>query len=74
MGVTTIQLNKIVVNDLKNLRQYPRQTYNELLNNMIKVFKLVKKTNQYDEFLHKIQQDKMKELWGNKYDEEWENA
>ncbi len=74
MSVTTIQLNKIIVEDLKDLRQYPRQTYNELLDNMIKVFKLAKKTNQYDEFLHKIQQSKMKELWDNKDDEEWENA
>ena len=29
---------------------------------------------KYDEFLHKIQQEKMKELWDNKSDEEWENA
>jgi len=41
---------------------------------MIKVFKNVKKKNQYDEFLHKIQQVKMKELWDNKDDEVWENA
>lgn len=41
---------------------------------MIKVFKDIKKRNQYDEFLHKIQQAKMKELWDNKFDEDWENA
>ena len=40
---------------------------------MIKVFKSVKKKNQYDEFLHKIQQPLMKELWNNKEDEIWEN-
>ena len=28
--------------------------------------------NQYDEFLHKIQQPKMKELWDNKKDVVWE--
>lgn len=33
-----------------------------------------KEKNQYDEFLHKIQQKKMKELWDNKDDEAWENA
>ena len=32
------------------------------------------KRNQYDEFLHKIQQQKMGELWDNKEDEAWENA
>ena len=41
---------------------------------MIQVFKNVKKRNQYDEFLHKIQKSKMKELWDNSLDEEWENA
>ena len=74
MSTTTIQLNKSIVNSLKEIREYPRQTYNDLIENMIQVFKSVKKKNQYDEFLHKIQQPKMKELWDNKYDEEWENA
>ena len=53
---------------------YPRQTYNDLIKDMIIVFKSVKKSNQYDEFLHKIQQGKMKELWDNKDDESWENV
>jgi len=34
----------------------------------------MKYNNQYDEFLNKIQQEKMKELWDNKVDEKWENA
>mgnify|MGYP001567318593 CR=1 FL=1 len=29
---------------------------------------------QCDKFLHKIQQEKMKELWDNKADEEWEKC
>ena len=51
-----------------------RQTYNELIDRMIKVCSLIKKQNQYDEFLHKIQQPKMKELWDNDEDAEWEKA
>ena len=74
MAVTTIQLKKPLVNLLKEVREYPRQTYNELIYDMIKVFKDVKKKNQYDEFLHKIQQAKMRELWDNKEDEVWEHA
>lgn len=70
MGVTTIQLDKNIVEDLKKIREYPRQTYNDLIKHMIKVFKTNK--NQYDEFLHKVQQTKMKELWDNKEDESWE--
>jgi hypothetical protein len=74
MEITTIQLNKPLVDSLKELREYPRQTYNELIEKMIKMFQEVKKKNQYDEFLHKIQQAKMKELWDNKEDEAWEHA
>ena len=74
MPTTTIQLNKSLVNTLKELREYPRQTYNELITNMAKIFQTLKQHNQYDEFLHKIQQAKMKELWDNKEDEAWEDA
>lgn len=74
MKATTIQIDKSIVESLKEVRQYPRQTYNELIKQMIHVFKAIKKRNQYDEFLHKIQQAKMKELWDNKEDEAWENA
>ena len=74
MDKTTIQLNKSVVNSLKDIKQYPRQTYDDLMNNLIEMFRNLKLKNQYDEFLHKIQQYKMKELWDNKEDDEWENA
>ena len=71
---TTIQLKRSVVKDLKKAKEYPRQTYNELLERMAHMFIKVKQNNQYDEFLHKIQQPKMKELWDNKEDEAWEDA
>ena len=74
MKVSTIQLDKEVISDLKKAKEYPRQTYNELIKHMSNLFIKLKKINQYDEFLHKIQQTKMKELWDNKEDEEWENA
>ena len=69
---TTIQLEKKIVKDLKNVKQYPRQTYSELIRNLLKAYKANK--SQYDEFLHAIQQEKMKELWDNEEDEAWENA
>ena len=71
---STIILNKETINMLKNVKDYPRQTYNDLLKRMIKIFDELKKRNQYDEFLHKIQQQKMKEIWDNKEDEAWENV
>jgi len=73
-NVSTIQLNKSVIEQLKKAKESPRQTYNELLEKMSKIFIALKQRNQYDEFLHKIQQPKMKELWDNKEDEAWENA
>ena len=72
--MTTIQLDKSVVNALKEIKEYPRQTYNELIAQLVAFRKRMKMTNQYDEFLHKIQQSKMKELWDNKEDEVWDNA
>ena len=72
--VSTIQLEKEVIKQLKKAKEYPQQTYNELLKKMAKMFLALKERNQYDEFLHKIQQPKMKELWDNEEDEAWEHA
>ena len=74
MTATTIQIEKNLVDSLKEIKEYPRQTYNELIQKMIQIFKSMKERNQYDEFLHKVQKAKMKELWDNKEDEAWENA
>lgn len=41
---------------------------------MRKKRKLFYYKDQYDKYLHMIQQEKMAELWGNKEDEAWENA
>jgi len=73
-NVSTIQLNEEVIDQLKKVKEYPRQTYNELLSKMTKIFIELKKRDQYDKFLHEIQKLKMKELWNNKEDEAWENA
>ena len=72
--VSTIQLDKSVISQLKKAKEYPRQSYNELLDKMSRLFITLKQRNQYDEFLHKIQQPKMKELWNNKEDEAWDNV
>lgn len=72
--VTTIQLKKSIVKKLKSIRRYPRETYNETISNLIKMAKESKSTSQYDEFIHKIQQAKMNELWDNTEDEAWEHA
>jgi hypothetical protein len=68
MSITTIQIDKSVLEELKSFRKYPRQTYNELIKDMLHMLTLLKQSNQYDEFLHKIQQPKMQELWDNEDD------
>lgn len=73
-NVTTIQLDKNLVRTLKKLKKYPRQTYNEFITSLVNNARAQNTENQYDDFLHKIQQAKMKELWDNKEDEAWENA
>jgi hypothetical protein len=71
---TTIQLKKSIVKELKNIKKYPRETYNETILNLLKLAKEHKNRRQYDEFIHRIQQAKMKELWDNEEDEAWEHA
>ncbi len=73
-NMTTIQLEKGMVEKLKMAREYPRQTYNELLERMIAIFLSAKKRDNYDKFLHHAQQSKMKELWDNKEDEAWNDV
>jgi predicted CopG family antitoxin len=71
---STILLRKDVIEMLKKARDHPRETYNEVIEKMARIFIKMKERNQYDEFLHKIQQSKMREIWDNKEDSDWENA
>jgi len=69
---STILIDKKIIELLKEAKDHPKQTYNELLEKMARIFITLKKRNQYDEFLHKMQQPKMKEIWDNKEDEIWD--
>ncbi len=68
--LTSIQLKKSLVRELKKMKA-PSQTYDALLREMCKVFKKVKGE---DSFLMRIQQEKMREIWDNKYDEVWDHV
>ncbi|MEK6928428.1 MAG: hypothetical protein AABW65_00545 [Nanoarchaeota archaeon] len=73
---STILLNKQVIEKLKEAKEHPRQTYNELLEKILHLYLKLKKQKevQYDRFLFEIQKKKMKELWDNEYDEVWEKV
>lgn len=69
--MTTVQLKKTVVKELKNKKRYPRETYNEVILSLIKA---ADSMTEYDELLHKAQQAKMKELWDEGDYKKWESA
>ncbi len=71
---STILLDKRVIELLKKAKEYPRETYNEIIERMAITFISSKKKDQYDKFLHEIQKEKIKEIWDNKYDEIWEKV
>jgi hypothetical protein len=69
--VTTVQLNKSVVRALKRIKRYPRETYNEVIMNLIKN---AEETKEFDKFVQEVQKAKMKELWGEGDYSAWEHA
>lgn len=71
---STILLGKDTIRRLKTFKTHPRQSYDEVIKIMSKIYLHVQEHNQYDEFLHKIQQQKMQELWDNEEDECWDDV
>lgn len=69
--ITTIQLKKSVVKALKEIKKYPRETYNETI---LRLIKEEKETAELGLFVQKSQQSKMKELWEEGDYSGWENA
>ncbi len=69
--ITTIQLKKSVVNALKEIKKYPRETYNEIILDLIKD---ARETQELNTFVQKAQESKMKELWEEGDYSGWENA
>ncbi len=59
--VTTIQLERSVVDALKRIKRYPRETYNETILNLIKN---ADETRELGIFVQKAQEERMKQLWG----------
>ena len=69
--VTTIQLDKSVVEALKRVKKYPRETYNEVILNLIRN---EEETREFSIFVQKAQEAKMKELWEEGDYSGWERA
>ena len=69
--ITTIQLSKSVVKALKQIKKYPRETYSEIILDLIESAKEMK---EFDKFVQEAQKTKMKELWGEGDYSAWEHA
>jgi len=59
-NVTTIQVDRSVVDALKKLKRYRRETYSEVILNLIKN---IQETRELETFVQKAQEIMMKELW-----------
>ncbi len=69
--VTTIQLDKSVVEALKRVRRYPGETYNQIILNLIRN---EDETRESVISVQKAQEAKMKELWEDGGYSGWEHA
>ena len=68
--VTTIQLERSVVDALKRIKRYPRETYSETILNLIKN---AYETRELGIFVQKAQDERMKQLWGEGDYSGWEH-
>ena len=69
--VTTIQLDKSVVEALKRVRRYPGETYNQIILNLIRN---EDETRESVISVQKAQEAKMNELWEDGGYSGWEHA
>ena len=72
--VTTIQLKKSVVEALNKVKKYDRETYSDVIADLIEFIKDEKEKKEFDKFVMAAQQEKMKEIWGTGDYKAWENA
>jgi predicted CopG family antitoxin len=69
---TTVRVDTGVLEALGKLKKHPRESYNEVIAELVELAKHPSKENE--RFFSEIQKAKMKELWDNKEDEAWEHA
>ena len=70
-GITTIQLDRLVVDELKKFKRYRRETYSEIILNLIES---VRENSEFETFVQKAQEERMKEIWGEGDYSGWERA
>ncbi len=69
--ITTIRIERSVLNELKKIKRYPRETYSETILNLIKN---AEEAKELGIFLQKAQKERMKKLWEEGDYSGWERA
>ena len=69
--IIIIQLKKSVAEVLREMKKYPSETYSEII---LELVKNSRETYILNTVIEKIQESKMKELWGEGDYSGWENA
>ena len=69
--ITTIQIERSVLNELKRVKRYPRETYSETILNLIQN---AEETKEFGTFVQKAQEERMKKLWEEGDYSGWEHA
>ena len=69
--ITTIQIERSVLNELKRVKRYPRETYSETILNLIKN---AEETKEFGTFVQQAQEERIKKLWEEGDYFGWEHA
>ena len=69
--ITTIQLERSVLEALKRVKSYPRETYNETILNLIKN---TEETRELGTLAQRAQEEKMNQFWEEGDYSGWEHA
>ncbi len=69
--ITTIRIERSVLNELKKIKRYPRETYSETILNLIKN---AEEAKELGIFVQKAQEERMKKLWEEGDYSGWERA
>ncbi len=73
-GVTTIQVSRSVVEALNKVKRYDRETYSEVIANLIDFIKGERERREFERFVMAAQKEKMQEVWGTGDYKGWENV
>ena len=72
--LTTIQIEKVTLEQLRLIKDSPRQTYDELIRKLVSLRKnlgaRMERDEDYEKFMYAVQAESMRDLWDNPIDNE----